>query len=73
MLLIRWCGEKNKQGVFAVQERIAILNSVYEFGSTGSLAKQLFEYGCANGYEPYVFYGRGQRNSDEHIVKMDSD
>ncbi|MBR7084591.1 MAG: hypothetical protein IKI37_05395, partial [Oscillospiraceae bacterium] len=56
-----------------MQERIAILNSVYEFGSTGSLAKQLFEYGCANGYEPYVFYGRGQRNSDEHIVKIDSD
>ena len=52
-------------------EKVAIINSVYEYGSTGALTKQLFEYGKANGYETFVFYGRGAKVADSHVVRID--
>ncbi len=53
-------------------EKVAIINSVYEFGSTGSLTKQLYEYGNSHGYETFVFYGRGHDVCDKHVIKIDS-
>ena len=52
--------------------KVAIINSVFEYGSTGTLAKQLYEYGNNNGYEAFVFYGRGQIVADNHVIKIDS-
>lgn len=53
-------------------EKVAIINSVYEYGSTGALAKQLYHYGRKHGYEAFVFYGRGDKSSDDHVIKIDS-
>ena len=54
-------------------EKIAIINSVYDYGSTGILAKELYKYGKNNGYEPFMFYGRGKEISDDnHIIRIDS-
>jgi putative colanic acid biosynthesis glycosyltransferase len=53
-------------------EKVAIINSVYEYSSTGALTKQLFEYGNKHGYESFVFYGRGEKIADDHIIRIDS-
>lgn len=53
-------------------EKVAIINSVYEYSSTGALTKQLYEYGKQHGYEPFVFYGRGEKVKDDHIIRIDS-
>lgn len=53
-------------------EKVAIINSVLDFSSTGSLTRQLYNYGIRNGYEPFVFYGRGQREKDNHLIRIDS-
>lgn len=53
-------------------KKIAIINSVLDYGSTGSLTRELFEYGKRQGYEPFVFYGRGEETSDDHIFRIDS-
>lgn len=53
-------------------EKVGIINSVYEYGSTGSLAKQLYDYGTRNGYDAFAFFGRGKRSSDSHIIKLDT-
>lgn len=52
-------------------EKVAIINSVFEYGSTGLLAKQLYEYGWENGYEAFAFYGRGIVYKNDHIIKID--
>ena len=52
-------------------EKIAIINSVIDYGSTGSLTRSLFEYGKRQGYEPFVFYGRGKENYDDHLLRID--
>lgn len=51
--------------------RIAIINSVFDYGSTGSLARQLYEYGKEAGYEVYALYGRGQKYDDERIIRIE--
>lgn len=53
-------------------EKVALINSVYKYSSTGALTEQLYIYGKQHGYEPYVFYGRGKHISDDHIIKIDS-
>ncbi|MBP5460535.1 MAG: glycosyltransferase [Lachnospiraceae bacterium] len=52
-------------------DKVAIINSVYEFSSTGAMTKQLYEYGKAQGYEPFVFFGRGEKSGDDHIIRID--
>lgn len=56
-----------------MREKVAIINSVFDYGSTGSLARQLYEYGKTIGYDMYAFYGRGKKLNDTHIVKIDHD
>lgn len=51
--------------------RLAIINSVFDYGSTGSLARQLYEYGKSCGIETYAFYGRGKEYDDNHIIRID--
>ena len=51
-------------------EKVAVINSVYEYSSTGMLTKQLYEYGTKKGYEVFVFYGRGKTVSDSHIIRI---
>ena len=51
--------------------RVAIINSVFDYGSTGSLARQLYEYGKSRGIETYAFYGRGKEYADDHIIRID--
>ncbi len=53
-------------------DKFAVINSVFDYGSTGSLARQLYEYGMSIGYEGYVFYGRGKKYEDEHVIRIDS-
>lgn len=53
-------------------KKVAIINSVYEYGSTGALTKQLYEYGNRNGFQTFVFYGRGRVIADDHVIKIDS-
>lgn len=53
-------------------KKVAIINSVYETGSTGVLAQQLYEYGQKNGFDSFVFYGRGKRYSDNHLIRIDT-
>lgn len=52
---------------------IAIINSVLDYGSTGQLARELYKAGNSLGYDMYMFYGRGKRQSDKHIIKIDFD
>lgn len=54
------------------QKKIAIINSVFDYGSTGLLARQLYEYGNNNGFDTYAFYGRGKKYSDTKIIKIDT-
>lgn len=53
-------------------KKVVIINTVYEYGSTGLLAEQLYEYGEGHGYEAFVFYGRGKRIDSPKIIKIDS-
>lgn len=53
-------------------DKIAIINSVLDYGSTGKLARGLYEYAKSVGYEAFVFYGRGERCEDEHLIRIDS-
>ena len=53
-------------------KKVAIINSVYEYGSTGALTKKLYEYGNQHGYECFVFYGRGKRVSEKNITRIES-
>lgn len=53
-------------------DKIAIINSVLDYGSTGKLARGLYEYARSIGYEAYVFYGRGEKKDDEHLIRIDS-
>lgn len=54
-------------------EKVAVINSVFEYGSTGALTKQLYDYGNENGYEVFAFYGRGKIVPDGHVIKIDTD
>lgn len=53
-------------------EKVAIINSVFEYSSTGALTKQLYEYGKKINYDTFVFYGRGGTVNDDHVIKIDS-
>lgn len=53
-------------------EKVAVINSVYEYSSTGALTKQLFDFGNKHGYEAFVFYGRGEKIVDNHVIRIDS-
>lgn len=52
--------------------KVAIINSVFDYGSTGNLARQLYEYGKNKGYETFAFFGRGDTYADKHIIRIDS-
>lgn len=52
--------------------KFAVINSVFDFGSTGGLARQLFEYGNSIGLEGFVFFGRGENYKEDHFIKIDS-
>ena len=54
-------------------EKVAIINSVIDYGSTGQLAHELYKYAKKNEYEAYVFYGRGKKSKDKNIIKIDYD
>ncbi len=51
--------------------KYAIINSVYGYGSTGSMAKGLFEYLNEND-TAIAFYGRGKKYKDEKLIKIES-
>ncbi len=53
-------------------EKVAIINSFLDYGSTGSITRQLYDYGLAHGYEPYVFYGRYNSGDNVHLFRIDS-
>lgn len=53
-------------------EKVAIINSFLDYGSTGSIARQLYDFFLAHGYEPYVFYGRYSSGDNEHLFRIDS-
>lgn len=53
-------------------KKVAIINSVLDYGSTGSLARSLYEYGKCKGYNAFVFYGRGPKMDNCHLVRIDS-
>lgn len=55
-----------------MNNKVAIINSVIDYGSTGVLVRKLFEYGKSHGYNPYVFYGRGKKIEEDNIIKIDS-
>lgn len=52
-------------------KKIAIISSVCDQGSVGSLVRQLYEYGKKAGHDVYVFYGRGIKYNDQHLIKVD--
>ena len=49
--------------------KILLVNGVYEKGSTGNIVKTLYTNFKNAGEDTYVLYGRGNKNSDYHIVK----
>lgn len=49
------------------QMKVIQINSVYNFGSTGRLVKEIHEDLLNNGHKSYVIYGRG--NKTEHTDK----
>ena len=53
-------------------KKVAIINSVIDYGSTGLLTRQLYEYGCLNGCDAFVFFGRGKKKEDDRIIRIDS-
>lgn len=53
------------------QHKVAIISSVCDQGSVGSLVRQLYEYGKKDN-DVYVFYGRGEKYDDSHMMKVDS-
>ena len=53
-------------------KKVAIINSVLDYGSTGTLARGLYEFGKTNGYDPFVFYGRGEKKSGNNIFRIES-
>ena len=54
-----------------MKKKVGIINSVFDFGSTGALTRYLYEYGQRNGYEPFVFYGRGEKKSEKNLIRID--
>lgn len=52
--------------------RICIVNSVYQMGSTGNMAKTLADFFSKRGHDVRVLYGRKDNSSDERAVKIDT-
>lgn len=44
---------------------------MYPIGSTGQLAEELYKYAGSHGYEPYLFYGIGEKSEDPQIIKIE--
>lgn len=55
-----------------MKSKVGIINSVIDYGSTGDLTRKLYEYGKKNGDSVFVYYGRGKKNNDPNIIKIDS-
>lgn len=53
-------------------DKVAIVNVVFGYSSSGSQTKHLYEYGKKNGYEAFAFYGRGDKVADDHVIRIDS-
>ena len=53
--------------------KIAIINTVCKFGSTGRLAHGLYVTSKECGHECKVFYGRGDEFVDNDLVRFESD
>ncbi len=50
--------------------RILQINSVVNSGSTGRITEEIGEVLIKNGHESYIAYGRGNRPSKSHLVKI---
>lgn len=50
--------------------KIAYINSVYSFGSTGRIVKGLKEFALKKGDEVKVFYGRGEEGEGKFLSKF---
>ena len=53
--------------------RIAIINTVCQYGSTGRLAYGVYKTALDMGHECKLYYGRGEASSESGLVKFDSD
>ena len=52
--------------------KISIVNSVYQMGSTGNMAKTLTDFFEGQGHDVCAFYGRKGNSSDRRTIKVDS-
>lgn len=50
-----------------MNEKIAIINSIYPYGSTGRICLELVDSLKSNGYKPLCFHGRGDKSSDNNF------
>lgn len=53
--------------------KILLINSCYEFGSTGSIVKGLRDYLVFNNVDTIVLYGRGNKSKDTNTLKTAND
>lgn len=51
-----------------MKDKVAIINSVYKYGSTGRICQELCEFLNSNGYDSKVFYGRKRQKKDNNSV-----
>lgn len=51
--------------------KVLLINSVYEYGSTGKIVKELRDFYTKNGIVVYVAYGRNYRKTnDKNIIRV---
>ncbi len=50
--------------------RILQVNVIYGRGSTGKIVQTLHEEYLRQGHDSHVFFGRGPKNHDKHVVRM---
>lgn len=53
--------------------KIAQVNCVYKFGSTGKIVYDLHASYLEKGHESYVFYGRGVVNKEKNVFKISTE
>lgn len=49
--------------------RILQINCVYGEGSTGKIVKEIHSHLLSNGIESYVCYGRGEKTTDQNVIR----
>ena len=50
--------------------KVALINSFYEYGSTGKIVDTIHRYLMQSGYESRVYFGRGESNSTPNVKKI---